>query len=66
MWYQIISELLVNLAAGWFGVVIIDLLIKEVSTFGDLVSLLIKLGFAIISLLAAKYFREGSIIRRRN
>ena len=64
MWFQIISELFVNLAAGWFGVVFIQPYLESIRTPEDILWLLFKTLSGIISLFIAKYLREKSQRRR--
>lgn len=65
VWYQIISELFVNLAAGWFGVVFIQPYVDSIHTSQDILWLLFKVLSGIMSLFTAKFFREKSRRRRR-
>ena len=60
MWYQILSELFVNFAAAWFAVVFIEPQINPIQTAQDFGALIVRFGFGILSLLAAKYLRERS------
>ena len=53
---QIISELFVNLAAGWIGAIIIFPVTLRVYKF-NLTSLLFDILSAILSLVAASYFK---------
>ena len=60
MWFQILSELFVNFASGWFAVVFIEPQITPVRNVQDFGALIVRFGFGILSLLAAKYLRERS------
>ncbi len=60
IWLEILSELFVNLAAGWFGVVFVEQNIKPISSFGDVFILTFKTGLGILSLTLAKKFREDA------
>lgn len=60
MWYQVISELFVNLAAGWFGVVLFEPQLGSIRTREDILWLIFKVLLGIISLFGAKYWREKS------
>jgi len=57
-WPEIISELLVNLAAGWIGVVVAVPAIIPLQTMAGLVFLTANLLLGIVSLLMAKRLRE--------
>ncbi len=64
VWFEIISELFVNLAAGWLGVVFGDMpIVVNSPSLSNIVALLFKFILAIICLLIAKYFKQK--IRRR-
>ena len=65
IWYQLISELFVNLAAGWFAVVFIQPYIEPIQSAQDILWLLFKTLSGIISMFAAKFFREKSQRRKR-
>lgn len=54
-WFRILSELFVNLAAAWFGLIFIE---PRINPNVDLVILTIRFLFGILSLLVAKYFRD--------
>jgi hypothetical protein len=56
LWLGILSELFINLAAGWFGVVFIVVNIDGKTTFENLI---FKTFLGILSLLIAKQFRQG-------
>jgi len=58
MWFEIISELFVNLAAGWFGLVLFVPQFSRITTSQDFLLLIFKFLLGIISLFAAKFFRE--------
>ena len=58
VWFQIISELFVNIAAAWFGAVFIEPQINPITSFEDFLVLILRFGVGIISLFAAKFFRE--------
>lgn len=63
MWYQIISELFVNIAAAWFGAAFIETQINIPDTGKDILSLIFRFLTGILSLFIAKYFREK--VRRK-
>ena len=52
---QILSDLFINLAAGWLGVAIIVPLQKKDNKDYDWVALIINLGFSIVSLVISYY-----------
>lgn len=54
------SELFVNIATGWFGAVFIEPQISPIKTIEDFSVLILRFGVSMISLLAAKFFREKS------
>ena len=58
VWFEIISEFLVNIAAGWFAVVFIEPQLFPIQSVTDFLTLTLKFLLGILSLFAAKYFRE--------
>lgn len=58
IWFEILSELLINIAAAWFAVVFIEPQLGLIHTKLDILWLILKLVAGIISLLFAKYLRE--------
>lgn len=60
VWFEIISELFVNISAAWFAVVFIGPQISPLRTTEDFLLLMLRVGFGIISLFTAKYFRQKS------
>ena len=64
MWFQIISELFVNLAAGWFGAVFIEIQISKIQSSADILLLIFKFNIGILSLFIAKFLREKSKRRK--
>lgn len=59
-WFEILSELFVNVAAGWFGAVFIETQLNEINTIQEFLLLIFRFFLGIISLFAAKYFRQKS------
>lgn len=57
-WFIVLSELFVNLSAGWFVVVFIEPQINPPLTVEKLLALIFKLILGILSLVIAKYLRE--------
>lgn len=57
MWFQILSELFINLSAGWFGLVLIENQFNKKSS-DDVLGLILRILIGIISLFIAKLFRE--------
>lgn len=58
IWLEILSELFVNLAAGWFALVFIEPRFSSLDTFEMFLVLTAKGSLGILSLLLAKYLRE--------
>ena len=59
IWFSIISDVLVNLAAGWIGaVIVIPIIGKRLNVKWWVLP--INIGFAIISLVEAFFFKELS------
>ena len=58
VWYQIISELFVNLAAGWFGFVFVETQFSSIQTTEDILWLIFRIGLGMLSLFIAKFLRE--------
>lgn len=54
-WFEIFSELFVNLAAGWYALVFIE---PQLSGSVNGLALFLRFIFGTISLIAAKQFRE--------
>jgi hypothetical protein len=65
VWFQIISELLINIAAAWFIVAFVEPYIEPARTTEDFLWLMFKILSGIITLFAAKFFREKSQRRKR-
>ena len=63
LWFEIISELLVNIAAGWFALVFIEPQLSPLNVVTAL-SLIVKLMCGIISLIIAKALRAMISERR--
>lgn len=57
-WNYILSDLFVNLAAGWFGAVYIESSLSNT----DFLALLNKFILGIISLGYAKIYKDGDLI----
>lgn len=57
-WVSVLSELFVNLSAGWFALVIIE---PKLNPNLTLIELLSRLFSGIIALLIAKYLRQQQI-----
>ncbi|MEK7543731.1 MAG: hypothetical protein AAB557_02590 [Patescibacteria group bacterium] len=55
VWFEIVSELFVNLSAGWFAVVFIE---PQLGTLKTPWELLFRFFLGIISLFIAKSLRE--------
>jgi len=62
-WFEITSELFVNVAAAWFAIVLIEPQFDKALSLLDILWLILKLVAGIISMYIAKYFRK--ISRRR-
>ena len=56
-WKIILSELFVNLCAGWLGAIIITPNYTKKVGFKKRLVLIVDLGFAIVCLLTAYYLR---------
>lgn len=59
-WFEVISELFVNVAAAWFVVVFIEPQITALTTREKILALMFRLFLGILSLFIAKYFRDKS------
>lgn len=57
MWFQILSELFVNIAAAWFVVAFVDLQVVTL-TFNGILPLTLKFALGMFSLVLAKFLRE--------
>lgn len=57
-WFLVLSELFVNIAAAWFGLVFIETQLSSVRGFGDVSNLIFKFLIGILSLVIAKVFRS--------
>lgn len=57
-WFDVLSELFVNISAAWFAVAVIEPQINIIQTKQDLLTLIFKLFLGIISLVVAKHLRE--------
>jgi len=64
IWYQIISELFVNIAAAWFVVIFIEPQISDLSSKEKILALIFRSCLGILSLFFAKYFREKTRRKR--
>lgn len=64
IWFEVLSDLFVNISAGWFGVVFIEPQLGLVNTKVDIFWLLFKILSGIISLFIAKYFKEKARIKQ--
>lgn len=53
VWFEILSEVFVNLGSGWFGLVL-----YEVQFNADPAILITRVALGIMSLVIAKLFRE--------
>ena len=62
IWYQIISELFVNIAAGWFGVALFE---PKIASVNQILLLILKIILGILSLFVAKFFKEKARRRRK-
>lgn len=56
-WLSVLSDLFVNLAAGWFALILIELQISKFDS-ATFLSLTGRFVVAILTLLIAKIFRE--------
>ena len=56
-WFIILSDLFVNLAAGWFGIILIGPALANISSFIDILWLLSNVIIGIICLLLAYKLR---------
>lgn len=54
-WLEVLSELFVNIAAGWFAIVFIEPQLGGIRSIGPL---LFRLILGMFSLVVAKFFRE--------
>ncbi len=60
IWFEVISDLFINIAAGWFGAVFIEFRISKIDSPVEISALMIKFGLGIMSLSIAKYLRYKS------
>jgi len=58
VWFGILSDLFVNIAAAWFAVVFVEVQVSSFQTGENVLVLLLKLLVGILSLFLAKYLRE--------
>ena len=58
LWFEIISEWLINLSAGWFGALMVELKLVLPLDFVKFFNLTTKLLFVIVSLALAKKLRQ--------
>lgn len=65
IWFEVLSELFVNIAAAWFIAVFVESRINTINSVVAVSTLIIKFGLGIMSLFAAKYFRERAKRRKR-
>lgn len=61
IWFGILSDLFVNIAAAWFAVVFIEPQLNPISTLEEFSFLMYKLVIGIISLYLAKCLKENSL-----
>lgn len=62
VWFEIFSELLVNLSAFWFSLLLIE---QQIINRFDFFLLIARVIAGIISLIIAKYLREEVKINER-
>jgi len=60
VWFEVISDLFVNIAAAWFVAAFIETQFYSFHSQEDIFLLLFKILNGILSLFAAKYLREKS------
>jgi len=60
VWFEILSDLFVNLAAGWFGLVLIETQLSPVTDISSVFFLTFKTLLGILSLILAKRLKEES------
>lgn len=60
IWYEIISEFLVNFGAAWFIAALVETQFYSLRSQEDIFLLLFKILNGILALFAAKYLREKS------
>lgn len=58
-WFEIFSELFVNLAAGWIGISLLELPVLFSGNLGNIFLLTIKLASGILSLYLAKMCKDA-------
>ena len=58
LWFTLVSEMLVNLAAAWIGAAILTLFSAESSLLLKFITLTLNIISAIVSMLAAYWFRK--------
>lgn len=58
LWFTLISEVLINLSAGWLAIAIATPFSPESNLFIKIAALTAHIGFAIVSLLAAFWLRK--------
>lgn len=58
IWFEILSELFVNLAAGWFAVVFIEPQITDLDVGQAILPLTLRFLLSILSLIVAKILKE--------
>lgn len=64
-WLEILSELLVNIAAAWFSFVFIETQLSSTHKLDDILPLMFRVCLGILSLFFAKYLREKTKARRK-
>lgn len=57
-WNQILSEFLINIAAGWFGAIFIIPIYSKTKRKVKVTLLIVNLVFVIVSLLGAYLIRQ--------
>lgn len=58
LWFDVLSDLFVNISAGWFAVVFIESNIESIDNRLDVFYLLLRIVSAIVALVIAKIFRQ--------
>lgn len=59
VWYEILSEFLINIGAAWLIAAVVEINIISM-TQENILSLIFRSGLGILSLFAAKFLREKS------
>jgi len=58
IWFEVISELFVNIAAAWFAFVFIENQLSTIHSVEDVFGLILRTLLGILSLFIAKFLRE--------